>query len=60
MKEMKLKEKKRKKENEFKKLILEAYKAIKLMVLKLSWKKKDNFVSIGPINQPYQEIMLKK
>ena len=44
---------KKKKEKEFKKLILEAYNAIEVENFKtLHGKKSDNFVSIGPINQP--------
>ena len=45
--------KRKKKEEEFKKLILNAYKAIEIMGFKaLHGKKNDNCVSIGPINQP--------
>ncbi len=44
---------KKKKEKEFKKLILEAYKAIEIDGFKtIHGKKSDNLVSIGPINQP--------
>jgi len=44
---------KEKKEKEFKKLILEAYKSIEINGFKtIHGKKGDNLVSIGPINQP--------
>ena len=44
---------KKKKESEFKKLILEAYKSSQIDGFKtIHGKKKDSFVSIGPINQP--------
>ncbi len=44
---------KEKKEKEFKKLILEAYKSIEISGFKtIHGKKGDNLVSIGPINQP--------
>ena len=44
---------KTKKEYEFKKLILGAYKAVEVNGFKtIHGKKSDNFVSIGPINQP--------
>ena len=44
---------KEKKEKEFKKLILEAYKSIEINGFKtMHGKKGDNLVSIGPINQP--------
>ena len=43
----------KKKEQEFKKLILDAYQSIEVDGFKtIHGKKKDNFVSIGPINQP--------
>ncbi len=43
----------KKKENEFKKLILSAYKAVDISDFKtIHGKKNDSFVSIGPINQP--------
>lgn len=43
----------KKKENEFKKLILSAYKAADISDFKtIHGKKNDSFVSIGPINQP--------
>ena len=42
-----------KKEKEFETLILEAYKAIEVSEFKtIHGKKNDNFVSLGPINQP--------
>ena len=44
---------KKKKEKEFKKLILDAYKATEIEGFKtIHGKKSDNLVSIGPINQP--------
>ena len=44
---------KKKKEKEFKKLILDAYKAIEINGFKtIHGKKNDSLVSIGPINQP--------
>ncbi len=44
---------KKKKEYEFKKLILEAYKSVEINGFKtIHGKKNNNFVSIGPINQP--------
>ena len=54
LKEMKLKlQKKKKKDTQFKKLILDAYKASEIDGFKtIHGKKGDNLVSIGPINQP--------
>ena len=61
LKEMKLKSIKKKKEKEFKKLILDAYKAMKLKVLKLYTEKKVIilFLLDQSINL-YQETMLKR
>ena len=44
---------KKKRESEFKKLILEAYKSVEISGFKtLHGKKNNNFISIGPVNQP--------